>query len=186
MKTKKQQLTRGLIRSTSFLSIMMFLSLSCMGPEGPMGPRGFDGQDGEAFAYSAIYDVDPFEWEGDADGYMVTLDVPEITEDIYYYGAVLVYRLIEIEPKSFNLLPYTYVDNGFMVYVDFDAYVGSIDVYYKEVVDGINDTYPPESVMTFKVVIVEGIPLATLKGMVDVNDFSAVSKMLNIENGMSK
>ena len=41
----------------------------------------------------------------------------------------------------------------------------------------------PADIMSFKVVIVEGIPLAMLKTMVNVNDFAAVSKMLNIDNG---
>ena len=44
---------------------------------------------------------------------LFSLNVPEITDEIYYTGAVLVYKLIEIDPKSFNLLPYTYVDNAF-------------------------------------------------------------------------
>ncbi len=80
----------------------------------------------------------------------------------------LVYRLIEMEPKSFNLLPYTYVDNALAIYFDFDAYVGSINLIYKEVFDLVNDTPAPGDVMSFKVVIFEGIPLATLKTMVDI------------------
>jgi hypothetical protein len=150
-----------------------------------MGPPGYDGQDGMDGinnTRSVIYDVDPLDWIGDVDGYNAELDVPEITDDIYYNGAVLVYRLIEIDPKSFNLLPYTYVDNALTVYMDFDAYIGSIYLIYKEVFDGVNDTPAPANVMSFKVVIIEGIPLATLKTMVDVSDFNAVSKLLNSPN----
>jgi hypothetical protein len=109
--------------------------------------------------------------------------MPEITEDIYYNGAVLVYRLIEIEPISFNMLPYTYVDNALTIYMDFDAYLGGIDLYYKEVFEGANDTFAPESLMSFKVLIIEGIPLATLKGMVDINDFEAVTKLVKMQEG---
>jgi hypothetical protein len=196
MKTNKQHLSGRLIRACSFLLLMLAL-VRCSGPEGPMGatgPRGFDGQDGTngangangadgtAFAYSTIYDVDPADWNGNADGYRVTLNVPEITEDIYYEGAVLVYRLIEVDPISFNMLPYTYVDNGFMIYMDFDAYIGSLDLMYKEILDGVNDTFAPEFLMSFKVVIIEGIPLASLKTMVDVRDFVAVSKILGMNN----
>jgi hypothetical protein len=65
--------------------------------------------------------------------------------------------------------------------MDFDAYVGSIDLIYKEVLNGVNDTQAPDGLMSFKVVIIEGLPLATLKKMVNVNDFGAVSKLLNIE-----
>ena len=188
MKTNKLQLSSGIIRSCSFL-LLVLAFVTCTGPEGPMGsqgPQGFDGLDGVSTTYSAIYDVDPSEWDGDIDGYVAFLDVPEITEDIYYDGAVLVYRLFESEPKSFNMLPYTYVDNALTVYMDFDAYVGSIDLIYKEVFDGVNDTFAPESIMSFKVVIIEGIPLAVLKTMVDVSDFDAVTKLLNLESGSNK
>jgi hypothetical protein len=158
-----------------------------------MGPRGFDGNDGldglpglnglngEAFAYSAIYDIEPAEWSGDADGYWTFLDVPEINDDIYYEGTVLVYRLIEIDPYSFNMLPYTYVDNSLTVYMDYDAYVGGIDVLYKEIYEDVNDTFAPDELMTFKVVIIEGIPLAKLKTMVDINDYHAVSSILKMD-----
>lgn len=153
---------------------------------GPMGPQGSDGDDGTAFAYSVIYDVYPEDWAGNVDGFRVYLDVPEITEDIYYNGAVLVYRLIEVDPKSFNLLPYTYVDEGLTVYMDFDAYVGGIDLIYKEVFEGVNDTYAPADFMAFKVLIIEGIPLASLKGMVNINDINAVTRFLKVENSMRK
>jgi len=188
MKSNKLQLSSGIIRSCSFL-LLVLAFVTCTGPEGPMGsqgPQGFDGLDGVSTTYSAIYDVDPSEWDGDIDGYVAFLDVPEITDDIYYDGAVLVYRLFESEPKSFNMLPYTYVDNALTVYMDFDAYVGSIDLIYKEVFDGVNDTFAPESIMSFKVVIIEGIPLAVLKTMVDVSDFDAVTKLLNLESGSNK
>ncbi len=69
--------------------------------------------------------------------------------------------------------------------MDFDAYVGFIDLIYKEVFEGVNDTPAPADLMSFKIVIIEGIPLASLKTMVNINDFSAVSKMFNIENGHS-
>jgi hypothetical protein len=155
---------------------MLFFA-QCTGPEGPMGN---DGLDGINYTRSVIYDIDPSEWVGDVNGYYALIDVPEITDDIYYNGAVLVYRLIETEPKSFNLLPYTYVDNSLIVYMDFDVYVGGIDLIYKEVFEGVNDTPAPVNIMSFKVLIIEGIPLATLKGLVDVSDYKAVAKMMNI------
>ena len=191
MKTNKLQLSSGIIRFFSFV-ILVLAFIACegpMGPEGPQGPQGYDGLDGLdgiSTTYSAIYDVDPSEWDGDIDGYVAFLNVPEITEDIYDAGAVLVYRLFETEPKSFNMLPYTYVDNALTVYMDFDAYVGSIDLIYKEVFDGANDTFAPEDLMSFKVVIIEGIPLAALKTMVDVKDFNAVTKLLKLDNVSNK
>ena len=178
MTANKEQLSGGLILICSFLVLIL---VRCTGPEGPMGPQGNPG----ISASSVIYDIDPSEWNGNADGYRVLLDIPEITDDIYYNGAVLVYRLIEIEPKSFNLLPYTYVDMTSIFYLDFDVYVGGINLIKKEVYDGVNDTSAPADIMSFKVVIIEGIPLATLKTMVNITDFAAVSRMLNIDNGHS-
>lgn len=184
MKTNKLQLSSGTTGICSLLLLMAVL-VQCTGPVGPMGPQGNDGEDGLDginYVHSVIYDVDPSDWSGNVDGYDVFLDIPEITEEIYYNGVVLVYRLIEIEPKSFNLLPYTYVDNALTIYMDFDAYVGSINLMYKEVFDGVNDTPAPAGIMSFKIVIIDGIPLATLKTMVNLSDFAAVSKMLNIKN----
>jgi hypothetical protein len=184
MKTKSLQLSSGIVRICSLL-LLMAVFMKCTGPEGPMGPRGADGQngiDGINYTHSVIYDIDPTEWTGNADGYNVSFNVPEITDDIYYNGAVLVYRIIEIDPKSFNLLPYTYVDNTLSIYLDYDVYVGSINLIYKEVYNGVNDTPAPDNIMSFKVVIIEGIPLAALKKMVNINDFAAVSKKFNIDS----
>ncbi|MCE5346780.1 MAG: hypothetical protein LLG13_10910 [Bacteroidales bacterium] len=181
MKTYKLRMKDKTIRIFPFFLLMLVL-IQCTGPEGPMGNDGIDGIN---YTHSAIYDINPSEWEGDVNGYYTSLDVPEITEDIFYDGAVLVYRLIETDPKSFNMMPYTYVDNSLTVYMDFDAYVGSIELIYKEVFDGVNDTPAPKNVMSFKVVIIEGIPLAALKGMVDVSDYGAVAKMLNIEKSQN-
>ena len=192
MKTNRQQLSSGIVRIFPFL-LLMAVVVQCTGPEGPMGPKGNDGQDGLNglngvdginYTHSVIYDVEASEWTGDINGYDAWLDVPEITEDIYYEGAVLVYRLIEdLDPKSFNLLPYTYVDNTLIIYMDYDAYVGGIDLIYKEVYDGVNDTPEMAGLMSFKIVIIEGLSLAELKDMVNINDIAAVLNMLNVDNG---
>lgn len=192
MKTNRQQLSSGIVRILPFL-LLMAVVVQCTGPEGPMGPKGNDGQDGLNglngvdginYTHSVIYDVEASEWTGDINGYDKWLDVPEITEDIYYEGAVLVYRLIEdLDPKSFNLLPYTYVDNTLIIYMDYDAYVGGIDLIYKEVYDGVNDTPEMAGLMSFKIVIIEGLSLAELKDMVNINDIAAVLNMLNVDNG---
>jgi hypothetical protein len=180
MKTNKLRLIEKAIRICPFL-LLILVFIQCTGPQGPMGNDGLDGKDGIDYTHSVIYDIDASGWVGDLNGYDALIDVPEITEDIYYNGAVLVYRLIETDPKSFNMLPYTYVDNSLTVYMDFDAYVESIDLIYKEVLNGVNDTPAPVNTMSFKVVIIQGIHLATLKGMVDVSDYGAVAKILNIQ-----
>jgi len=180
MKTKNLRLPYKSTRIFMIL-LLMLVSARCMGPAGPRGSNGTNGIDGINYTHSAIYDIAASDWVGDLNGYDVVINVPEITEDIYNNGAVLVYRLVEIEPKSFNLLPYSYVDNSTIIYMDFDAYVGSIDLIYKEVHNGVNATPAPQATISFKVVIIEGIHLATLKGMVDIRDYSAVAKMLDID-----
>jgi hypothetical protein len=181
MKKSRLQLSLGILRVCSYFLLIAVLT-NCTGPEGPMGPPGVDGIN---YTHSFIQDIDPGDWSGDVDGYTVALDVPEITEDIYSNGAVLVYRLIEIEPKSFNLLPYTFVDNALSSYMDCDIFVGSINIYFKEVYEGMNDTPAPGEIWTYKVVIIEGISLATLKTMVSVNDYNAVTKMFPVDGGNS-
>ncbi|HNW56471.1 MAG TPA: hypothetical protein PKM69_01765 [Bacteroidales bacterium] len=184
MKTDKKQLTD---KANILFSLILFIFVvtGCTGPRGYDGLDGRDGADGINYTRSAIYDVNTAEWYGDLNGYDAFIDVPEITEDIYYNGAVLVYRLIETDPKSFNMLPYSYVDNTLTVSMDFDAYVGSIDLIYKEVLNGVNNTPAPENTLSFKVVIIEGLPLAKLKNMVDVSDYSAVAKMFNLDKKLN-
>src|SRR5512143_1980450 len=107
------QLSGGLIRISSYF-IVLFMFVQCVGPRGPRGMDGrdgIDGIDGINYTHSVIYDVKPEDWSGDVNGFTSVLTVPEITDDIYYNGAVLVYRLVELTPKSFNMLPYTYMDN---------------------------------------------------------------------------
>ena len=170
MKTNKLRLRDTAVKTTLILLLILAFS-SCRKKD----------NDNQSVNYtsSAIYDVNAADWTGDVNGYNRYINVPEITDDIYYNGAVLVYRLLEDAPKSFNMLPYTYTDNLLTVYMDFDVYVGSINLMYKEVYNGVNDTTVPNK-MAFKVVIIEGVPLASLKKMVDVKNYEAVVKMLNI------
>jgi hypothetical protein len=176
MKTNKLQLMDNALKASLFLLLMVVFS-GCSKND----------NDNQVInnTHSAIYDIKATDWTGDVDGYSHFINVPELTEDIYYNGAVLVYRLIEVAPKSFNMLPYTYTDNLLTVYVDYDAYVGSINLMYKEVYNGVNDT-PAPGKMSFKVVLIEGIPLADLKRMVDVKNYTAVIKMLDINDSSIK
>ncbi|MGD0582967.1 MAG: hypothetical protein ABR974_08500 [Bacteroidales bacterium] len=172
MKTNRLQIVNKVFRILPFILLALTLT-QCK------GPRGDNGIDGINYTHSVIYDISSSDWSGDINGYTVTISVPEITDDIYYNGAVLVYRLIEIDPKSFNLLPYTYVDNSLSIYMDYDVYVGSINLMFKEVENGENNTTAPGD-MSFKVVIIDGINLAGLKSIVDVKNYNAVSRLLNI------
>ena len=166
-----------------FICFVLFLSqVSCIDVVGPEGPKGSSGKDGTSFANSAIYDISADKWAGNINGYSTTLTMPEITNDIYNNGAVLVYRLREdFTPKSFNLLPYTYVDNNTTTYMDFDAYIGKIEITTRDIVNGQNASQAPTQLMSFKVVVVIGLPYAKLQQKVNIQDFNAVTKFLGID-----
>jgi len=175
-----QTITRNLIIKHTFMFVLFSTAIilaGCRGDEGPMGPRG---QDGNANVSSVQYNVPPENWSGDFDGYTAILNVPEITADIYNNGAVLVYRMID-ENSSFNMLPYTAVDTTSITNLDFDVFVGEIDLFLRYTDNGINDTSRPTVNFAFKVVIIEGIPLAALKKQVNTADYRAVSNYLKLD-----
>jgi hypothetical protein len=179
MKTTTLKISRGIIR-TALLLFLAFSLIECRGPRGFDGMDGHDGLDGDVYAYSALYDVSANQWSGDVDGYHTYMNVPEYTEDIYYDGAILIYRLNEDDMSSY-MLPNTYVENALTIYLDYNAFVGEVELTYREVFEGANDTNAP-GFMTFKVLIIEGIPLAVVKNMVDVKDYNAVVKTFKLDN----
>ena len=180
---------KNLVIST--IVLISVLMVSCSGPEGPMGPqgeKGLDGAPGNANVVSIQYEVVPASWKGDTNGYTAILSVPEITSAIYDHGAVLVYMLNEQDPnhKFFNMLPYTYVYNSSTEYMDFDAYIGQIDLKLKWTDNGINSTVAPNFSEYFKVIIAEGTPLSVLKDNVNISNYKAVTKYLGITEKSTK
>lgn len=165
---------------TQKLTIVLFFALivlgtSCIGPPGHDGYDGRDGRDGEdgiANVGVAIYDVQPEDWVGDINGYVTTLEVPEITNYVYENGAVLVYMMRNegTENQSFNQLPYTWLNNSITEYIDFDAYVGSLDITLRWIDNGVNNTEAPTGMYTFKILVIEGMPLSVLQTKVDLSN----------------
>ena len=82
--------------------LAVFAMASCRGPMGPQGPAGHDGNANVASSTLTVY---PNNWEWDrlfTDGqghergrYIVTIDYPAINNNVYNYGAVLVYMDVE-------------------------------------------------------------------------------------------
>jgi len=171
--------------STSIFTILL-LSFSCVGPNGNDGIDGYNGKDGrdgrdgkdgkDANVGAAIYDIAPSAWSGNVDGFVTTLNVPELTEDIYYNGAVLVYMLKNeaSADKSFNQLPYTWLSNTYTEYMDFDAFIGQLDITLRWVDNGINNTEAPTGTYTFKIIVISGTPLSVLETKTDISDPDAV------------
>ena len=151
---------------------VLILNFSCIGPAGRDGIDGIDGKDGIANVGAAIYDVEPSAWTGNVDGFVTNLIVPEITQYVYENGAVLVYMLRNegSDNQSFNQLPYTWLNGTMTEYMDFDAYLGSIDINLRWVDDGVNSTEAPTGNYTFKVIVIEGTPLSVLKNEIDVSN----------------
>lgn len=85
---------------------------SCRGPQGPQGPAGNDGNANVASSTLTIHDYD-WKWTciyTDADGnergqYGVTIDYPAINNNVYNYGAVLVYMDVQ---GAWTQIPFTY------------------------------------------------------------------------------
>ncbi len=108
-----------------------------------------------------IYDVSPSSWSGNIDGFSTYLEVPEITSKVFYNGTIFVYRILNEDTKDASLcqLPYTWVDHNAIEYMDYNAYVGGIDIQLKNLISGINQTPTPSSNYTFKIVIVDSFEL---------------------------
>ena len=105
---KKLSLICMTVLAISFLA-------SCRGPQGPQGPAGQDGNANVASSTLTIHDYD-WEWnqfyvdsEGHPRGqYAVTIDYPAINNNVYNYGAVLVYMDVN---GAWSQVPLTYYYN---------------------------------------------------------------------------
>ncbi len=90
------------------LAISFFAS--CRGPMGPEGPAGQDGNANVASSTVTIYSRD-WQWVNDCQ-WMVEIDYPAINNNVYNYGAVLVYMDVD---GAWSQVPLTYyyqdVDN---------------------------------------------------------------------------
>ena len=163
--------------------LILILPAFLLGCRGKQGPRGMDG----ALANRIIqFDKKPSEWTGDENGYKTTLNIPELTEDIYQNGAVLVYKLNEdTQDKYANLLPYTYLSNSSTEYMDFNAYIGRIEITLRWTDNMVNTTQAPVNDILFKVVLIEGTNISDLKKSVSISNIENVERYFNynkIEN----
>jgi hypothetical protein len=169
------------MRTINYFTTVIFLTVLAYSCVGPKGEDGLDGRD--ANVKVAIYDIEPEKWAGNFDGYVTTLNVPELTNNIYYNGAVLVYMLRNENNanRSFNQLPYTWLNNQFSEYVDFEAFIGEIDITIRWVDYGKNNTEAPTGLYTFKVLVVEGMTLSALKAKTDISDHNSVMTYLSAQ-----
>jgi hypothetical protein len=173
------------MKTNCLIFLIVILGLLVVACVGPKGEDGIDGKD--ANVGSAIYDIEPSDWTGNIDGFLTTLTVPEINEDVFYDGAVLVFMLKNenAADRSFNPLPYTWLNNGKTEYMDFDAFIGKVNITIRWVDNGINNTEAPNSRYTFKVLIIQGMQLSVLENQVNLSNYHEVMKFLSVKGNSS-
>lgn len=162
--------------------LAVFAMASCRGPQGPQGPAGHDGNANVVSSTLTIHDYD-WEWvrfftDGDNNErgqHMVTIDYPSITNNVFNYGAVLVYMDVEGTWSQVPLTYYYYEDNGEEV----SFYEASIEA--ATLSDGALRLFWTESDMwnvrpgthKFKVVAIEASTYSS-RSDVDYSDYNAV------------
>ena len=117
-----------------FMTLLaMAFTVSCT-KQGPQGPQGPAGQDGNANVVSSTVTIHDYDWQWNrmfTDGdnnergqYYVTIDYPAINNNVFNYGAVLVYMSVQGTWSQVPLTYYYYVtDDGQVLF-----YEASIEV----------------------------------------------------------
>jgi len=83
--------------------LAVFAMVSCRGPVGPQGPAGNDGNANVASSTVTVYSND-WEWVDNCH-WMVEIDYPAINDNVFNYGAVLVYMDVN---GAWSQVPLTY------------------------------------------------------------------------------
>ena len=86
--------------------LAVFAMASCRGPMGPEGPQGPAGNDGNANVASSTVTIASSEWRWVNNcQWKVDIDYPAINNNVYNYGAVLVYMDVD---GAWSQVPLTY------------------------------------------------------------------------------
>jgi len=139
--------------------LAMLFAVSCRGPMGPEGPAG------TANVASTTMTIKSTDWQWlcvykDAENhergqYYVEIDYPNVTQNVYNHGAVLVYMNIE---GSWSQLPMTYyyldTENDILAEASLEVYTqnnGGITLFWTQ--SDMWDVRP--ETFTFKIVCIE-------------------------------
>ncbi|MDH6358412.1 hypothetical protein [Parabacteroides sp. PF5-9] len=126
----------------SILSLLA-LVIALVACEGPAGPPGRDGFDGQGIVTSKVFTVEQRDWEyvdGVAPYFVCYKDFPQLTDDIYEFGAVLGYFILYPNTNDEVQIPmnYSFPDSeavkpgewyNWAEYYSFDYMPGSIGFY---------------------------------------------------------
>ena len=150
-----------------------------MGPEGPMGPAGQDGNANVASSTVTIYSRD-WQWVNNCQ-WMVEIDYPAINNNVYNYGAVLVYMDVD---GAWSQVPLTYYyqdvvnyEDGTQETINCAASIevatlndGGVRLFWTE--SDFYDGMKPQT-RDFKIVAIEASVFST-RSDVDYSDYEAV------------
>jgi hypothetical protein len=149
---------------------------SCRGPQGPAG------HDGNANVASSTITIYPNNWEWVNDcQWMVEIDYPAITDNVYNHGAVLVYMDVE---GAWSQVPLTYYYEDVLTYDDGTEETincaasievatlndGGVRLFWTE--SDFYDGYRPDT-HDFKIVAIEAT-LYNTRSDVDFSNYEAV------------
>ena len=155
---------------------------SCRGPQGPAG------HDGNANVASATVTIYPNNWEWVNDcQWMVEIDYPAITDNVYNHGAVLVYMDVE---GAWSQVPLTYYyqdlityDNGTQEVINCAASIevatlsdGGVRLFWTE--SDFYDGMRPDT-HDFKIVAIEANVYRD-RSDVDFSSYEAVKKAFQL------
>ena len=169
---KKLSLICMTILAISFLA-------SCRGPMGPEGPAGHDGNANVASSTVTI-DSRDWQWVNNCQ-WMVEIDYPAITDNVYSHGAVLVYMNVD---GAWSQVPLTYYyqdmitnENGEQVLVNCAASIevstlsdGGVRLFWTE--SDFFDGMRPQT-HDFKIVAIEA-SVFSRRSDVDYSNYEAV------------
>ena len=85
--------------------LAVFAMASCRGPQGPAGHDGHDGNDANVSSSTVTVKSSDWEWNNNNGQWVVTIDYPAINNNVFNYGAVLVYMDVD---GAWSQVPLTY------------------------------------------------------------------------------
>lgn len=140
---------RNIFRLISLAVSVISILVSCekVGPMGPQGPQGPQGEPGSGVVNIVFINVNTDDWAysdyDDNNYFYATVDMPEITKDIFDGGIIKMYRVFDYDtsnPVQIEM-PFTrhkeeYVGPGEYDYVnwtetlDYEFGVGSMNIFF--------------------------------------------------------
>lgn len=164
------------------------------GPRGPQGVPGQNGQDGEdgqdgtdtgSPAKTVQFEILTTNWTSfgtqgqQGYGYGVQLNVPDITQSVYDYGAIITFMRFGTN-SVWESIPQSYSQDLFDQYWNVFHDVSSVWV---EIYDNDFQTTAPTETVYLKVVVIDGVAGAKYsKPNIDLTNYTAVKTYYGLED----